>query len=164
MDDERKPLLDIETLIDRPKIKIDGEYHELVSPEELSILHTQRLSTQGKRLQALMDNEDLDDEGGKRLKNLVFSISDTIMQHVPAEARAKLTEMQRKDVIEAFTALLLRKRAGTAAAMLGSLIQAMIKETAKKAGTPKEEIGETVSPGSSGSTEATPDTGSPKPR
>ena len=155
MDNKRKPLLDIATLVERPMVRIDGELQELVSPEELSILASQRLASDGRRLNELMTSDKLDEDGDQELEKLLVRISDTIMEPVPKKVRAKLSEMQRLEIIQAFTALLLRKKAGSAAAMINSLIPAIA--------VPKA-TGETVSPGSSGSTAATRDTGSPKRR
>ncbi|MDM8009919.1 MAG: hypothetical protein QUV08_03035 [Parasphingorhabdus sp.] len=155
MDNKRKPLLDIATLVERPMVKIDGELQELVSPEELSILASQRLASDGRRLNELMTSDKLDEDGDQELEKLLVRISDTIMEPVPKMVRAKLSGMQRLEIIQAFTALLLRKKAGSAAAMINSLIPAIA--------VPKA-TGETISPGSSGSTAATRDTGSPKRR
>lgn len=48
------PLLDLNTLITRPTIVIDEKKYEIISPEELSILDSQRMVTRGQRMEELM--------------------------------------------------------------------------------------------------------------
>ena len=53
-----QPVLDLNTLIERPKIRIDGVPYELFSIDELSILDSQRLAGWGKEIEALAKAED----------------------------------------------------------------------------------------------------------
>lgn len=145
-----QPLLELRTLIDRPKIVIDARPHELLSPEELPVLTSQRLAAQGRQMQALMDQPSLSTAEGDELKRLVAAISDTIMEPVPGEVRAKLSDAQRLSVVEAFTMLLLSKKTGTAAALIKGLVPSS--------------TGASSSPGFSASTAGTPATGSPRRR
>lgn len=144
------PLLNLDTLVIRPKIAIDGKKYDILSPEELPVLTSHKLAVQGRRLDVLMKMDVLAQGDSDELRGIVAAISDTIMQPIPARVRAKLSEAQRMSVIEAFTALLLSKKTGTAAAIFGGLVPSL--------------IGAISSLGSSGSTAATPDGGSVKPR
>jgi hypothetical protein len=40
-----KVLLDLDTLVVRPKIKIDGKPYEILSPDELPVLTSHRLAS-----------------------------------------------------------------------------------------------------------------------
>ena len=150
------PLLDLDTLVTRPFIRIDGEICEILSPDELPVLTSHSLASKGRRMDELMKLPELNRDQRGELQALVEQISDTIMDPVPKPLRAKLSEAQRMSVIEAFTALLLSKKAGTAAALFKGL--------ALKASTPASSTGESEPPGSSDSTAETPPTGSGKPR
>ena len=143
-----KVLLDLDTLIERPKIKIDGQLHEILAPDELPVLTSHLLATGGSRFDALMKDRNLSDDGKAELRSLLHTLSDTVMQPIAAEVRAKLSDAQRVSVIEAFTALLLSKRTGTAVAMLAGLLP----------------TGEKSSPGSNASTAAGRSGGSGKRR
>lgn len=103
------PILDLSTLIERPKIVIDGQHYEIMSPEELSVLDHHRLGAQGRRLDELMGLDRLDDNEERELSDLLGSISDFIMVDVPTDVRLKLTDAQRMEISEVFTALPLRK-------------------------------------------------------
>ncbi len=103
------PILDLDTLIKRPIIKIDGVNYEIISPDELSVLDHHRLMEQGKRLDALLSASEMGEEDEAEIKKLLVKITDWIMVGVPPEVRAKLTDAQRMDVGQVFTALPLRK-------------------------------------------------------
>lgn len=148
-----EPLLNLDTLIERPSISIDGARYEIVSPEELPVITSYRLASRGRRFDKLMALEQLSEHQDKELGAIVRELSDIIMAPVPEQARIKLTEAQRLSVIEVFTTLLLRRRLGTAAAAVKDLAPALASR-----------IGEMPSPASSGSTAGTPAGGSPKPR
>ena len=102
-------VLNLTTLIDRPTIIIDDVSHTIMSPDELSVLDHYRLGSQGKKLDALMDEPELDDEGEKQLSTLLHAITDFIMVGVPDDVRAKLSDAMRTEIAEVFTTLPLRK-------------------------------------------------------
>lgn len=146
-------LLDLDTLVVRPKIAIDGLHYEILSPDEVPVITSHRLAAKGKRMEALMGSANLSKAGEAELEKIVLEISDIIMGPIPAEVRARLSEAQRMSVTEAFSTLLLAKKAGTAAA----LVKSLLPET-------KTPTGESTQRGSSGSTEDRPTGGSTKRR
>lgn len=155
-----KPLLQLDTLVVRPKIAIDGVLHDILSPDELPVLTNHLLAFKGRRMEELLRKPDLQAKEKKELESVVLEISDAIMEPVPVEARAKLSDMQRMSVIEAFSTLLLTKKAGTAAALLRGLLPEETPTQPK----PRPSTGGKRSRGSSGSTDAPLSGGSPKPR
>lgn len=157
-----KPLLDLDTLVVRPTIAIDGQAHEILAPDELPVLTTHLLASKGRRMDELMKSAELGAAEQAELGRLVREISDAIMAPVPAKVREKLSETQRVSVIEAFAALLLTKKAGTAAALFGSLLPET--DTPAKKPDKKNATGAKRSRGSSASTAARRGGGSAKPR
>lgn len=156
MTDRNAALLDIETVIVRPAIMIDGERHEIISPDELPLDKSHLLAAKGRRMQQLQTGETLNRDQRGELEAIVEQISDIVMEPIPASVRTKLSPAHRLQVIEAFTALLLKRRLASAAAMVPGpqMVQAamaMLKETAS--------TGESSSPGSSGSSEEAPKAG-----
>ena len=114
------PILDLSTLIERPKIVIDGQPYEIMSPDELSVLDHHRLGSQGRRLNELMELDTFAGAEDGELLKLVHDISDFIMVDVPDEVRAKLSDAQRMEISEVFTALPLRKHLTTLAEAMGA--------------------------------------------
>lgn len=111
-----KPLLEIETLIERPTIIIDEESYEIRSPDELSVIDTHRLSSQGRRLDALMAKDKLSAVDKKQLSKLLTDISNFIMVGVPDDVGEKLSDTQRFEIAEVFTALPLQRHLAKALA------------------------------------------------
>lgn len=131
-----EPLLSIETLIDRPKVDIDGTKYELLHPDELSLVDNHRFSRWAQRFEELAKL----DEPGDELDEVADRIARAALVDVPEEVLARLTGQHKAAVAEVFTALLLRSRISVAGA-IGTAI-----------GNPR--IGELFSPGFSGSTAA----------
>lgn len=152
---KKNVLLNLDTLVDRPKIAIDGKRYEILSPDELPVLVSHKLAMQGKRLDELSGAAELAPEDKAELEQLVLDLSDTIMEPIPAAVRAKLSDAQRLSVIEAFSTLLLTRKAGAAAAMMTALIPTA---------SPPAQTGGKSSRGSSASTADRPATGSAKRR
>ncbi|MDF1778733.1 MAG: hypothetical protein P1V13_22145 [Rhizobiaceae bacterium] len=111
---KQEPLLDLNTLIERPKIKIDGKTYEILSPDELSILDSQRFETWGRRIEALAKDEDKSDE----LDTLIDQVTGKILIGVPQDVWAKLSKGHKVRVIAVFTGLLLGDQLGAAGATL----------------------------------------------
>lgn len=109
------PLLDLTTLITRPRIKIDGEIFEILSPDEVSIIDSHRFGLWGRRIQALADIEGEDAE--KELTELVSKVARKVTVGVPDEVFAKLPGAHRQAISDVFTGLLLRNRLGVAGAI-----------------------------------------------
>ena len=103
---DSSPLLDIATLADRPKIRIDGTLYEIVSPDELSIIDCHRLAALGRRLDALMAAAELSTADEAELGQVIGALAGRIMIGVPDEVARRLTDGQRLAVIEGFTGLL----------------------------------------------------------
>lgn len=142
----RAPLLDLSTLVDdRPAIRIDGEIYHLKSPEELSLLESQQFTDWGK------DLEELAADPGKRkaLEEQVGVVAWAVFADLPAAVFDKLSGVQRMDVVDLFTGLLLGRRLRLAGVLGGQIVSS-------------RPTGEKSSPGSSASSAASPDTGSPK--
>jgi hypothetical protein len=138
-------VLDITTLIKRPKIKIDDKLYDILSVEELSVVDNQRFALWGTELQQLVADKAKADE----LTKLIDDLSEKVLVGVPENVFAKLSGTHRFEVVEAFTMLLLRRKAMVA----GAIAKTMGLAT-----------GEALSPGSNGSLGDTPDGGSLKPQ
>lgn len=144
-----EPILELTTLVRRPKIAIDGERYEIRSPDELSVLDHQRLASLGTRLQKLMDKAELTTPEEKELGELIPTISAKIMVGVPIAIAARLSDEQRLKVIEVFTSLLPEQLAG--------LVEAINRQAQRR-------TGESSAHGSSVSTAARRERGSKKRR
>ncbi len=151
-------LLDLKTVVERPLIRIDDVLHELVAPGELSLAQSQRLGWLGRRFDKLAKQ---DEEPGEKqlgdLSRLLAAMADIVMVHVPAEARAKLTEADIQSVIEVFTTLSLARKARLAGGMAAGLMEAAAAMTGEA--TETAATGARASPGSSASMAATPPAG-----
>lgn len=141
-------LLSIDTLIERPRIVIDGVPHEILSPDELPLLTSQRVASLGRKLDRLLKADTLNATGQADIGKTVRQIADIIMEPVPAEIREKLSETHLLSVTEIFTMLSLGRKAKLAGAMVAG---------AAKAKTPSN--GAKPSSDASGSTAATPPVG-----
>lgn len=114
-----QPILELETLALRPRIAIDGESYEILSPDELSIIDTRRLASQGERLDALLGKEQLTTAEESELGRIIKAISAKIMIGVPKKVAARLGDNKRLSVIGVFTALLPKEPTRPAEAPMG---------------------------------------------
>jgi len=146
---DKQPILDLDTLVERPTIRVDGKLYEIRSHDELSVLDHHRLVQQGKRLDELMARPELDADSRAEVGTLLYEISDFVMVGVPAQVRAKLSDAQRASVAEVFTVLPTQQRIARAAAAIGA--------AATRTGASRPRA-------SNASTAATPPGGSPRPR
>ncbi|RVG94839.1 hypothetical protein CN221_14780 [Sinorhizobium meliloti] len=147
----KNPILDLNTLIERPKIAIDGTPYEILSPEELSILDSQSFTFWGGEIEQLANEKGKEEE----LKSLIDTVARKVLVGVPADVFAKLSGAQKNRVIEVFTMLLLRDKIGA----VGAVAQVM------KGLAPASPLtGERNSPASSASSAETPAGGSHKRR
>lgn len=113
------PILDLNTLIERPTIKVDGKVYELLSPDELSILDSQRLTRWGREIEVLATDEEKSDE----LDALVSQAARKVLADMPDKVFAKLSASHRFSVVEVFTGLLLRRRLVTAGALAMEMVR-----------------------------------------
>jgi hypothetical protein len=132
------PLLDLDTLIVRPTIEIDGRRFEILSAEELSVLDSHRFGVWGRQIERLASSDDADD--GAEYADLIGRVARTAIVDVPDDVFAKLTGAHQMAIVDVFTGLLLRNRLGVAGAMARAM-----------GGLP---TGETLFPGFSASTAA----------
>lgn len=116
------PLLDLDTLVARPFIRIDGTSYDILSADELSVIDSHRFANWGRRIEKLA--ADTSAAAETELEELVNTVSRKICVGVPDAVFAKLPGSQRMDVIDVFTALLLQNKlkvAGAMAAAAGDL-------------------------------------------
>lgn len=143
------PLLDISTLIERPRIDIDGTMYEILSPDELSVIDSHRFASWGRRIDALNKADSEDPAAEAELDALVAKVARRICVGVPEDVFAKVPGKQRWAIIDVFTALLLRnglKVAGAMKAATGPTPDWMIEAQGQLS------TGASSSPGFSGST------------
>lgn len=156
-------VLDINTFVERPKVRIDGELYDILHPDELSVVDSHRLTAQGRRINDLMAKASLSDREKKEILGLLADVSGHILVGVPDAVRATLSDVHRQQVIEVFMMLPLNarlKRLAAAGAGLTERLAGELKAGAKK--TPP--TGAKSRRGSKGSTAATRGGGSSKRR
>lgn len=141
-----EPILDLSTVVERPTILIDESIYDILSPDALSALDHQRFAAWGRRIDALTAKDELTAQEEEDLAAKLAALSDRIMVGVPEDVRAKLSDAQRKAVIEVFSLLPLGRRLKRLAGALPA--------------KPGPSTGERSSPGSSASTAAGPNGGS----
>ena len=133
-----QPLLNLSTLIERPALTIDGVRYEMLSPDELSLLDSQRFTIWAGKIDQLSKAPDEAGDGIDELGEVDDAAARKVLVGVPDEIFATLSAANKLAAIEAFTLLLLQKRMAAA----GAILPAMLRTGAKP------------SPGSSASTEA----------
>jgi hypothetical protein len=131
------PLLNLDTLIVRPFVEIDGRRYDILSPDEISVMDSHRFGIWGRRIQTLAESDDVN--AAEELDGLYAKVARAVLIDVPEELFAKLTGAHMIAVADVFTGLLLHTRLGVAGAM------------AKAMGIPDQPIGESSSPASSAS-------------
>ena len=136
-----EPLLDIQTLTERPVIAIDGERYEILSLDELSIVDSHRFKSWGRRIQELLERPDLDDRQGAELVTALHQLTDLVMVGVPEDIRAGLSDGSRMAVAEVF------------------MIRPGLAKLARKGRKRNQSTGAKRRRGSNGSTAATPPAG-----
>ena len=107
------PLLNLDTMITRPTIDIDGQRYEILSTEELSVIDSRRFGIWGRELQELQKGDD----DSAELEQLIDTIARKALVGVPDEIYARLSGVQKVAVVEVFTGLLLRSRMSVAGAV-----------------------------------------------
>lgn len=140
-----EPLLDLDSLIERPKITIDGQPYEIASPDELSVIDRQRLAWLGRKFDNLLKRDGSDQS--TELTKTLTALADIVLAPIPAEIRAKLSDAKVMAVIEVFTMLSHASRMQLAGATLPQILKSLM------AGLPA--TGEKPSPDSSDTMAAT---------
>ena len=123
-------ILSLETILKRPKIRIDGAVHEITAPGELSLQENYRLSQAGQKLANLRGTKGLKPAQQTQLTTTLNEICDVILKPVPMEVRKTLTENNKLAVIEVFTMLLSTEKAVLAGATLAKLAKPLLGEKA----------------------------------
>ena len=100
-----KPILELSTLIERPKITIDGKLYEILSPDELSIVTFQRFGYWAQRIGEIMGEGKIKPKLEAELSRLIVELTDRVMVDVPKEVRDKLGDSQRMQIAEVFIQL-----------------------------------------------------------
>lgn len=115
MSDTRIPLLELETLVERPVIAIDDVKYEIIHPNELSIIEQARFGRAGRKIDELQIKES--EEAEEELQALVKATAKKIAPDVPDEVWEKTTGAIRWAIVDLFTALSLRQKMTVAGAM-----------------------------------------------
>lgn len=110
-----EPLLNLDTLIRRPKVAIDGITYEIMTPDELSIIDSHRFGMWGRRIKELASAESEAEEA--ELIDLVDRVARKVAVGVPAEIYAGLSGKHKLAISDVFTGLLLRNSLGVAGAI-----------------------------------------------
>lgn len=140
-------LLDLDTLIERPRIAIDGELYEILSPDELSVIDSHRFGRWGRRIEELAEQDG--EAAEAELDEVISRAARKIMPDVPEELFGRLPGSARWAVIDLFTGLLLHKKLIVVGAMQAAMgMQPTLSPT-----------GARRLPGFSDTTAATPRTG-----
>lgn len=133
--------LDFITLHEGPPVKIDGQLYHLRHPDALSIAHLKQMERIGPRAGELLQAADLDDAQIGELDALLQRTG-AIVLDAPADVQARLSDLQRIQILHAFSRLRFPTRA----------------EIGVTPPRPRK-TGARPSPGSRGSTAASPPTG-----
>lgn len=110
-----EPLLDLNTLVVRPVIAIDGKRYEILSASELSVLDSHRFGVWGRRIQALSDDDS--EDGRNELRALVDMVARKVAVGVPDDVFNNQSGSNKLAIVDVFTGLLLRDRLGVAGAI-----------------------------------------------
>lgn len=115
-----RPILDIDTLIERPAIAIDGRRFELLSPAELSLRQSHQFGIWARRMEALQASEEI--EVSDELGEIIDNITELVVVDLLDEVLAKLKDEQKLAIAQVFTGLLLRSRMGVAEATAMAMV------------------------------------------
>lgn len=111
---EKRPLLDIEFLIRRPQVVIDGIAFDLFHPDELTILGRARQAARVRRIRELLGAASLTTTELSELAGEVDTACRAILV-APDEVHCSLKDGQRMAVLDRFGGLSwLRRRAARA--------------------------------------------------
>lgn len=141
----REPVLNLDTLIVRPTVAIDGVIYDMLSPDEISVIESHRIGVWGRRIEELA--LDAGDEPEGELSDLIDTVARKVTVGVPDEVFAKLSGSHKWAIVDVFTGLLLGKTLGVA----GAMQKAMGPAIEQLAQIGSRSIGASGSPGSSGS-------------
>lgn len=99
-----EPLLDLNTLVQRSQVRIDGQLYELLDPGELGILDHHRMIRLSTTAQECLSKDDPSEEdvktGAKALDDLC-----RFVLLAPPEVHDKLGDSRRQQIVGVFTKL-----------------------------------------------------------
>jgi hypothetical protein len=112
----KTPILDLDTLVDRPVVKIDGHEYELLTHDLLAPIDGHRMSRSYARIGVLLDQPTLSDDEERELEALPDRMCRLVLD-APDPIHAALTSKQRMAILSTFSNVLpLRPRAESTAA------------------------------------------------
>lgn len=149
------PILDLSTLVERPRIAIDGELYEILSPDEVAIADLRRFAGIGRRIEEIGRAAAPTPASQDELAGHLDELARRIMVGVPEDVRARLSLAQLIAVVEVFTGLLPGRTPAGAA---------QTPDRPGSASGGRTPTGASSRPGSSASTAATPAGGSSRRR
>lgn len=114
--EKQKPLLDLDTLLERPLIKIDGVSYELITPDEFTVVEHRRLFKLGQRVEAIEAKDDPTEADCEEHDKLLTAICQKVLV-APADLIASLSLAQRAAIVLAFSQLRLMKALSLAGAL-----------------------------------------------
>lgn len=100
----RPPLLNLDTLTERPIVSIDGVPYEMRSPDEISVLEFSRLGKLGRRMDAIEALEESSDEQQQEYERLLDRVCRAVLL-APDDVHQRLRPQQRAAVVMTFTRL-----------------------------------------------------------
>ena len=101
----RTPILNLDTLVERAVVRIDGTDYELLNPGELSVLDFHKIGKRAERVEAMLKEEgDLSEDQVVTLTEALDALCRLVLR-APAEVHARLSDTQRLKVTQAFTVL-----------------------------------------------------------
>ena len=98
-----KNVLDLDTLTERDTVSVDGVHYELTNPGELSLVDHHRCGKWGARVEQLYNGGAVTDEAVAELSHLLDLLCRLVLRTVPDEVHARLTDVQRLQVAQAFS-------------------------------------------------------------
>lgn len=107
-------ILNIDTLIERPQIEIDGRRFELLAVGELSLRQSHEFGIWARRMQALQDSDE--PAIGDDLTEIVDRIVQLVVVDLDPGVFARLKDEHKLAIAQVFTGLLLRSRMSVAEA------------------------------------------------
>lgn len=140
---KKKPLLSLDTLVDRSVIAIDGKPYELRAPGEFSLLDYHRIGKRSEQLDALKAHEEPTEEDVEAVAAALGELCRMVLV-APEDVYARLSVLHQQAIVSAFMAPLRVTPAPAADAEPAAM------------STPTPSTGGSTSRGSSASTAATP--------
>jgi hypothetical protein len=100
----KTPVLNLDTLIVREHITIDGQPYELRNADEFSVVDAHRLGRKGVRLDQLMTSAELTPDEEMELAGLLDALCKSVLD-APEAVHKTLRDAQRSAIFQAFTEL-----------------------------------------------------------